>query len=288
MSTSVNSKVSGIATGDVLSDGSVPFTAGISLKGGQSPITAPSNGTYGFGNGSSYVYFNGAGVVIKPTGYLGFSSTGDATGATDITLQRRAAGVLSQYSGTQAQQYELYNTRTDASNYERGVLSWTSNVLEIGAEAAGTGSARAVRFKFQGQSVLFSLNSVNWSDAPTHYFKGGDLQAWKRALYPRVTDFTLDSANYGSATITNTGATGAINMKLPSSSVGLHYAFCITVAQYLRVTLPASAVIYDGTVASAAAGFIHSNVVGSTLTIQCVAANTWHVMAKTGTWTVDV
>jgi hypothetical protein len=41
-----------------------------------------------------------------------------------------------------------YNTYTDASNYERGVFEWTttSNTLTIGAEAAGTGTLRAVDF----------------------------------------------------------------------------------------------------------------------------------------------
>jgi hypothetical protein len=36
------------------------------------------------------------------------------------------------------------NLDTDASNYERGVVRWNSNILEIGDEAAGTGSTRVV------------------------------------------------------------------------------------------------------------------------------------------------
>jgi hypothetical protein len=36
------------------------------------------------------------------------------------------------------------NLDTDASNYERGFVRWNSNILEIGDEAAGTGSTRVV------------------------------------------------------------------------------------------------------------------------------------------------
>lgn len=71
--------------------------------------------------------------------------------------------VLREKSGTTANQFELqsssllpiftlgstgsvslYNTYTDASNYERGFFRWNSNVLEIGTEAAGTGTARNI------------------------------------------------------------------------------------------------------------------------------------------------
>jgi hypothetical protein len=48
----------------------------------------------------------------------------------------------------------LYNTFTDASNYERGKLEWASNVLRIGTEKAGTGSARALELQTDGVTRL--------------------------------------------------------------------------------------------------------------------------------------
>jgi hypothetical protein len=41
----------------------------------------------------------------------------------------------------------IYNTYTDASNYERATLGWNSNVFEIGTEALGTGTDRYTRVK---------------------------------------------------------------------------------------------------------------------------------------------
>ena len=66
------------------------------------------------------------------------------TGA-DLFIRPDAANTLAQRNGTNAQAYRLYNTYTDASNYERGFFQWNSNVLEIGSEGAGTGSEQPVR-----------------------------------------------------------------------------------------------------------------------------------------------
>jgi hypothetical protein len=60
-------------------------------------------------------------------------------------LIRDAANTLAQRNGTNAQTFRVYNTFTDASNYERGFLRWNSNVFEVGPEAAGTGTARPMR-----------------------------------------------------------------------------------------------------------------------------------------------
>jgi hypothetical protein len=48
---------------------------------------------------------------------------------------------------TNAQTFRIYNTFTDASNYERAVVGWNTNVLEIGTEAAGTGTQRNITIK---------------------------------------------------------------------------------------------------------------------------------------------
>ena len=69
----------------------------------------------------------------------------------DLAIQRDgAADTLAQRRGTAAQTFRLYNTFTDASNHERGFMRWSSNVLQIGTEKAGTGSARALEFQTDG------------------------------------------------------------------------------------------------------------------------------------------
>lgn len=85
--------------------------------------------TGGSGAASSAGLANGGQIVLS--GGLGYG-----TGKT---------GAIELRSGTVAQTLNIYNTYTDASNYERGFMRWNTNVLEIGTEALGTGSSRAVR-----------------------------------------------------------------------------------------------------------------------------------------------
>jgi hypothetical protein len=88
------------------------------------------------------------GMTLASDSSVGWSSSGAVNGPNfdgDLKLFRDAADTLAQRNGTNAQTYRLYNTFTDASNYERGFLRWSSNVFEVGPEAAGTGTARPMR-----------------------------------------------------------------------------------------------------------------------------------------------
>ena len=61
----------------------------------------------------------------------------ETDGIADTLVQRRT---------TNAQTSRIYNTFTDASNYERAKIGWNTNVLEIGTENAGTGALRNINF----------------------------------------------------------------------------------------------------------------------------------------------
>ena len=58
-------------------------------------------------------------LSINPTSSLQIGTT---------LLNQDSSGVFAQRNGTAAQTYRLYNTYTDASNYERGFMRWNSNV----------------------------------------------------------------------------------------------------------------------------------------------------------------
>lgn len=80
-----------------------------------------------------------------PSGYLRWGAT-DASGVHDLLIGRDAANTLAQRNATNPQIYNLYNTYSDSSNYERGYFKWSSNALHIGTEASGTGSVRGIVF----------------------------------------------------------------------------------------------------------------------------------------------
>lgn len=112
-------------------------------------ITAGAYTSHSFINGD--IHFDGTSSVVKA--YNGFTvsnlngqiSFGGGNGIHgDTKLFRDAANTLAQRNGTNPQTFRLYNTYTDGSNYERGFVRWNTGVLEIGSEAAGTGTQRDV------------------------------------------------------------------------------------------------------------------------------------------------
>lgn len=79
----------------------------------------------------------GGGSPAGSSGQFQFNDSG-VFAAADLWQE---TNVIEQRNGTNTQVFNLYNTYTDASNYERGFMKWNSNVLEIGIESAGTGSS---------------------------------------------------------------------------------------------------------------------------------------------------
>jgi hypothetical protein len=93
---------------------------------------------------------------------LGFTPTNTslatAGNATDLILERDAADTLAQRRSTNPQTFRIYNTYTDASNYERASLKWDSNLFKIGTESLGTGTARDVAIINNGNVVANFLS----------------------------------------------------------------------------------------------------------------------------------
>jgi len=120
---------------------------------------ASNTGIYSAGEGfvnlnaSGMMQWNGAAgqlwlAVNSATTQLALGSSAD------VRIFRDAANTLAQRNSTNAQTFRVYNTFTDASNYERGKFAWESNVLRIGTEKAGTGSARALELQTDGTTRL--------------------------------------------------------------------------------------------------------------------------------------
>ena len=79
------------------------------------------------------------------------------------------ANTLEEYNGTTPQTFNLYGTRTDASNYERLRLGYDTadGYFFLGTDAAGTGTQRGLGFWLQGSLrwvIDPSFNFKPWSD----------------------------------------------------------------------------------------------------------------------------
>jgi len=124
-----------------VTEGSYPATTnlfGTSTNG----IGTYSNIVTIVANNTQAAWVSGTSLSVLPT--MSYSWANNGVAGADLTLFRDAANTLAQRNGVNAQAFNLYNTYTDASNYERGFMRFVSNVLQIGAEAAGTGTGRNI------------------------------------------------------------------------------------------------------------------------------------------------
>ena len=104
-------------------------------------------GLFGGGGGASVDLASPA-AIGNTTPNTGKFTTLEATTSLQISTSGFLFGgtnLLENRNSTNAQTFRIYNTFTDSSNYERGFFRWNTNVLELGTEVAGTGTARNVR-----------------------------------------------------------------------------------------------------------------------------------------------
>jgi hypothetical protein len=137
---------------------------------------------FGQSNGAAIGYWNGsAGVHLGVSAGIYWGTGGPNSQALDLSLFRDAANILAQRNGTNAQTFRVYNTFTDASNYERGVFDWATqpNSLTIGTQQAGSGAARSLRLTTQGNAnLLFITNSVTRFDISSLGLRATENLIW--------------------------------------------------------------------------------------------------------------
>lgn len=87
--------------------------------------------------------------------------------STDLFLARDAANTLAIRNSTNAQTFNVYNTYTDASNYERVAVKFASNVAKLVFEKAGTGTVRTLEIQSGYDGPLVHSGSNVWEVANT-------------------------------------------------------------------------------------------------------------------------
>lgn len=165
------------------------------------------------GNGHVFTLENSNnGARFAGANPIGFTTGASNDSAADVQLWRDGASdVLALRRGTNAQSLRVYNTFTDASNYERGEFRWSSNVLQIGTFFTGSGASRALQFVV-GNTSVFNIattghtlwNTDNTFDIgasgatrPRSIYAGTDIHAASR--------FLRNSGGSYSSTLDNSG-----------------------------------------------------------------------------------
>jgi hypothetical protein len=121
----------------------------------------------------------GEGFLVRSTESIGFSSA-EVNGSATVRLFRDADDILAQGRGANAQEFRLYGTYTDASNYERLALRTAAGDYLIAAEAAGGGTLR--NLVFNAANRVAKINDVAGTPTGSNATIISDLQAAVAAL----------------------------------------------------------------------------------------------------------
>ena len=125
------------------------------------------------------------GIAVRADADISWSASADeAKGTRDLTLWRDAAGRLALRNGTTSQALRIYETYSDASNYERASLSCESDTVTLAAQTAGTGADDMdVAFVPAGEGLVkFGAHTGIGSETVTGYIEIKDSSGTIRKL----------------------------------------------------------------------------------------------------------
>ena len=196
---------------------SVPSGQVLGALGSSSAVTyavnSTNNGMFGTSNALYWSVYGTTNMSLL-NGQLGIPNILSFGTSGDTFLTRDAANILAQRNSTNAQTFRLYNTYTDASNYERLSIDWstTANTATIVTQNAGTGSARnlaigqdlyvnGVRVGLGGGSV--ADNTATGNQAINATATGGGNSAFGKQALRSVTS-GIGNTSLGFQTLLNT------------------------------------------------------------------------------------
>ena len=208
-------------------------------------------------------------------------------GAVNVMLQDGTAP----YIGDLAADYFLsmrYNSTTMMFEIESITPSIVAAVAAASSASAGSGlliSANDTLLGYlNGKAIAGNANSIV-AKTSDDTFVATDFIGM---VFTENNDGGAETLTFafGVKTITNTGASGAVNITLPAGVSGYEMEFEVTAAQYLKVTAVGSEVFTFKGADTAAAGYIRSNTVGTRWKIKFNGVK-WTITNITGVLLYD-
>ena len=130
-------QVGGVSQCSVIKTGTLAAVAFTAIGSNKSSFTIGTNS-------ADLTQFGGVNALRLIAGSGNRFSGLQTTNALTMLALTPASNTTEIINGVNAQAFNIYNTYTSASHYERGFMRWSGNALQIGVEAAGGGSTRVV------------------------------------------------------------------------------------------------------------------------------------------------
>ena len=125
----------------------------------------------------------------------------------DANIVRSGAGNLALQNGASGCRWDVYNTT--GANAEFGSMFWTTNVLVIGTDKAGSGTARAMSFMIGGASKWQINTSFHFIPISDNSFDFGATTARIRNCYIGT---AIGMGTGGNAVVLSAEATGILQL----------------------------------------------------------------------------
>ncbi len=110
----------------------------------------------------------------------------------------------------------------------------------------------------------------------------------KRRIVSYATSSVALAASDTGITANNTGAAGTVTFTLPTAVAGLHFRFCVTAAQAVRIqsNTAGQTIQFDDLNATSAHYFECASLVGGVLEVVCQDSTTWFVTNARRVWSL--
>jgi len=193
---------------------------------------AASNAGFFDSSNNSIAMVSVSGLQLGSSAGVKWSSTALWYGSIDLSLFRDAANTSAQRNGANAQTLRVYNTYTDAGNYERLEIAAGASGTTIYQNAAGTGAARSLsvgtlvnnsfnittngtgRWSVNGSGNLLAQADNTYdigasgATRPRRIYLSAGVTTAGGAVFLTTSTALTDGAGAGSGTILNAPAAG--------------------------------------------------------------------------------
>lgn len=220
----------------------------------------------------------GTNVTLTNKWALGLGGSLSLTGAIRIganTFLQGDTDTFQQYRSTNAQAYQLFNTRTDSSNGEWATFNWASNVFHIGVTKNGTGTARTMQLDYGGTTTaaisipITSTNPVTIGGAGLLANAGGSIGV-TGASKSQMTISGFDLPVAGLVTWSSTATGGASKdtgiARVSAGVIEINNATAGTYRDILARGLRSAAVTFASAIASPVEGTVQAFTDSTTAT----------------------
>lgn len=214
-------KIGGTSYGGITNNGSWLLPDGTAANpaiGWASDFDGSGTGFYRSAANQIAVAINGSLVSRFLAAELNLVATSTLNWSQDTYLLRDgAANTLALRNGVNAQAFNIYNTYTDASNYERASIGWgdVANWFMIGTAKAGTGTARNLGFRTDGTTRWYITTAGHLlANADNTYDIGASGATRPRAVYAGPSGGFGSSATNTTVVVSATGATNTLGVNV--------------------------------------------------------------------------